>query len=76
MIRKGHWKLLYHAAAPHQLFNMSTDPEELVNLYDQEPHTARELEAELREMCDPEAEIRRALDFEHAQLAQIGQLTT
>jgi choline-sulfatase len=75
MIRKGHWKLLYHAAAPHQLFNITVDLEELVNQYDHQQAIAKTLESELRRLCDPEAEIQRALDFENAQHAHIRQIT-
>jgi choline-sulfatase len=73
MIRKGDWKLLYHAAAPHQLFDLSIDPEELENRYETEPETASDLEAELRQLCSPELENRRAHDFEHAQMASLNR---
>lgn len=73
MIRKGDWKLLYHDAAPHQLFDVVTDPEELVNRYEQEPAIARDLESELRKLCSPETEIQRALAFEGEQRACLGQ---
>lgn len=74
MIRKADWKLLYHAAAPHQLFNVMTDPEELVNCYEREPVIARDLEAELRKQCAPELEIQRALDFEREQQKHLDQI--
>lgn len=60
LIRKGDWKLLYHCAAPHLLFNLREDPEELNDRYAAYPEKARELEAELRAICDPEAENHRA----------------
>ncbi len=53
LVREGRWKLLYHEAAPHQLFNLADDPRELVNLYRQRPEIASQLEASLRTWCDP-----------------------
>jgi choline-sulfatase len=75
LIRKGPWKLLYHAAAPHQLFHLGTDPEELVNRYDTEPGIAADLEAELHRRCAPEAEFARAHAFERRQLDLLSDLT-
>lgn len=60
MLRRGDWKLLYHSAAPHQLFNLHDDPEELVNLWSDRPDVAAALETELRAICDPEAVERDA----------------
>ena len=74
MIRKGDWKLIYYMAAPHQLFNLARDPDELDNLYARAPEKAAELEAELRGVCDPEEENRRADEFQRAQLAEIDRL--
>jgi choline-sulfatase len=75
LIRKGPWKLLYHAAAPHQLFHLGADPEELVNRYDTEPGIAADLEAELHRRCAPEAEFARAHAFERRQLDLLSDLT-
>lgn len=76
LVRKGAWKLLYHAAAPHQLFDLGDDPDELVNRYDDAPEVARELEAELRRLCSPEREFARAHAFERDLLDQIALITT
>jgi choline-sulfatase len=76
MIRKGNWKLLHHAAAPHQLFDLASDPEELINRYGDESEIAGELERELRRLCSPEVEFQRALTFERYQLEHVEQLTT
>ena len=75
MIRKGPWKLLYHAAAPHQLFDLAQDPDEVVNRYDDCPDIAADLERELRQLCDPECEFERAHTFEKHQLEQIARLS-
>jgi choline-sulfatase len=70
-VPKGDWKLHFHAAAPHQLFHLGVDPEELTNRYDDERDIASELERELRWLCDPELEFRRAHAFERRQLEAI-----
>ncbi|MAM91509.1 MAG: hypothetical protein CMI15_08530 [Opitutaceae bacterium] len=73
MVRKGEWKLIYHFNAPHQLFNLSNDPDELDNLYDAEPRVANELENDLRSICDPDAENKRAHEFVNGQVATIEE---
>ncbi len=75
LVRKGRWKLLYHGAAPHQLFDLEADPEELDNRYDREPQVAADLECELRRRCDPDAEIARAHAFERHQLDLLAATT-
>lgn len=60
MLRLGDWKLLYNSAAPHQLFNLRDDPDELVNLWSDRPDMVAVLETELRAICDPEAVERDA----------------
>jgi choline-sulfatase len=72
MIRKGLWKLLYHDAAPHQLLDLARDPDELENRYDAEPDVAADLERELRRLCAPEEEFRRAEAFERFQLEELA----
>jgi choline-sulfatase len=71
VIRKGDWKLHFHAEAPHQLFDLGSDPEELINQYQDVADVASDLERELREQCDPEEEFRRAHEFERRQLEAI-----
>ncbi len=72
MIRRGDWKLIYCMDAPHLLFNLAEDPEELENLYEAHPQKAEDLEAELRGICDPEVENRRAHEFEQQQLQAVA----
>lgn len=64
VIRKGNWKLIYCMEAPHQLFNLAEDPDELRNLAADVTDKRRELESELRGICDPDAENERAHAFE------------
>lgn len=70
-LRKGPWKLIYYAAAPHQLFNLEADPEEQNNLANTLPDKKRELERDLRRICDPERENQRAETFIQRELAAI-----
>ena len=72
MVRKDDWKLIYCMEAPHLLFNLREDPEELENVHKAFPDIADELEAELRRICDPEEENRRAHEFEHEQLQTVA----
>lgn len=57
MLRKGDWKLVYYVDFPAQLFNLKDDPDELRDRAgDAEcAEVLKELEAELRKICDPEA---------------------
>lgn len=72
MIRKGKWKYIHHVVAPHQLFDLDRDPDELQNVYQAHPAVAADLEKELRSICDPEAEDDRADRFIEAQLESMA----
>lgn len=72
MVRRGRWKYLHCARAPHQLFDLEADPDELHNRYDAKPDVAAGLEAELRRICSPEDEQDRAEQFIEQQLATIA----
>ncbi len=71
MIRKGKWKYIHHVDAPHQLFDLDSDPDELRNVYAAFPAVAADLERELRSICDPDAENDRADRFIEDQLASM-----
>lgn len=73
MIRKGKWKLIYNEKAPHQLFNMDKDPEELNNLAGERSKVFSDLKQDLYDMCDPENEFKRARDFIQKQLQEIKE---
>ncbi|CAG7623106.1 Choline-sulfatase [Paenibacillus solanacearum] len=73
LIRKGDWKLIYYAEAPHQLFHLRNDPEELNNVFASYPEKAAELEEELRRICSPEQEDARAHQFQQEQLRQLRE---
>ncbi|MBT5873549.1 MAG: sulfatase-like hydrolase/transferase, partial [Candidatus Latescibacteria bacterium] len=67
MVREGFWKYIHHIEAPHQLFDLRNDPDELTDLYNAEPAKAAHLERRLREICNPELENTRAEAFIEAQ---------
>lgn len=73
LVRQGRWKLLYNCAAPHQLFDLEADPEETVNLAPRRRDIVRRLEKELRRICDPEVENRRADDYALRQMRAVGR---
>ncbi|MGQ9809054.1 MAG: sulfatase-like hydrolase/transferase [Armatimonadota bacterium] len=74
MLRQGDWKLIYHTGAPHQLFNVADDPNELLDLAAREPVRLRRMCAELRSFCSPEEENLRASRFVQQQLAEMARL--
>lgn len=67
MLRRGDWKLLHNSAAPHQLFDLRGDPDELVNVWSAYPEVVAELETQLRAICDPEAVERDAASVRQQQ---------
>ncbi|MDF2963551.1 MAG: hypothetical protein K0S39_5286 [Paenibacillus sp.] len=71
MVRQGDWKLIYNMEAPHQLFNLAEDPEELANVYESNTDKARELEEELRCICSPEQENEKAHRFQELQVESL-----
>jgi choline-sulfatase len=75
LIRQGRWKLLYNCAAPHQLFDLESDPEELTNLAKGRADVVRRIENELRRICDPEVENRRADEYARRQMRAIGRIS-
>jgi choline-sulfatase len=73
MLRKGRYKLVYHVAGEHELYDLERDPEELTNLAPT-PEGARvcaALEAQLREQCDPE-EVDRGAKQRQAELIALA----
>ena len=73
MVRKGEWKLIYYIDAPNQLFNLKEDPDEINNIYKEKPKKVKELEKELRKICNPEVEYKRAKEFQEKQMEIIEE---
>ncbi len=68
MVRKGDWKLIHNVEAPHQLFDLGTDPEELENQFEANPIRARDLSQALNDICDPQAVHEGAVAFWQMQV--------
>ena len=73
LIRQGRWKFVFHCAAPHQLFDLEADPEELVNVAAKQAGVVRRMERELRRICSPERENERAEEYARRQLVALGR---
>lgn len=68
MVRKGKWKLIYHMEAPHQLFDLEQDPDELENVAEKETNVLKEMELTLLHFCSPHVETERAFQHEKEQI--------
>ena len=57
MLRRGQWKLIHYVGFEPELFDLSDDPEELVNLAQERKYKAvlEDMTQALHEICDPEA---------------------
>jgi choline-sulfatase len=62
MVRRGRYKYVHYVSAPAQLFDLDTDPQEVVDLAADPQLSAvrNELEMELRGLLDPDAMDRLA----------------
>ena len=76
MLRAGDDKLIYHVGMPAELFDLAADPQETHDLVaagsDSSARRAAELEAQLREICDPEAVDRRCKAEQRTRAEQFG----
>lgn len=74
MLRKGRWKLIHYVGYSDELFDLETDPEELVNRAE-DPACATVLDslhAELRKICDPEKVDAQAFEDQAALIERMG----
>jgi choline-sulfatase len=74
MVRKGRWKYHYYVRYRPELFDLQEDPEELHDLSGDPAHAPvlREMEAELRRICDPEAVDAQAKGDQQAMIERLG----
>ncbi len=74
MLRRGRWKLNYYVGFAPELFDLDADPEETRDLAGDPAHgdRLRDLEAELRRICDPEAVDAQAKRDQNALIARHG----
>lgn len=74
MLRKGRWKYHCYVGFQPELFDLETDPEETNDLADDPVQAAvvAEMDALLREICDPETVDARAKRDQAALVARFG----
>ena len=74
MLRKGRWKFNYYVDFPPELFDLESDPEELIDLAPDPAYadTLKALEAALRDICDPEAMNALAFADQAAMIERYG----
>jgi choline-sulfatase len=74
MVRKGRWKYHYYVRFRPELFDLEADPEELDDLAGKAAcaDVLRDMEAELRRICDPEAVDARAKRDQHEMIERLG----
>lgn len=75
VLRRGSWKYIHCCEAPHQLFHLGDDPEEVTNLAQELPEVRSELEAELRAICSPESENAKAAAYIRRQLLAVARIS-
>ncbi|MDA0655281.1 MAG: sulfatase-like hydrolase/transferase [Proteobacteria bacterium] len=74
MIRKGNYKYIHYVSYEPELFDLEADPQELTSLHKDPAHQAalKDLEAELRAICDPEAVDDAAYQSQCAKVEAAG----
>lgn len=74
MLRKGRWKLIEYVGFEPELFDLVTDSEELVDLAQDPGHASllAELQAEMRQICDPVAVNAAAFADQEAMIKAYG----
>ena len=73
MVRQGQWKLIHYSEGPDQLFDLESDPDELINRLEEESEIAKKLYRELHTICSPDEENSRAHRHELSQLEIIDR---
>lgn len=74
MLKKGRWKLNHYVGFPPELYDLTTDPEELVNLAPNPDHAdvLEQMTAALRDILDPDAVDAQAFADQADMIAHYG----
>ncbi len=78
MVRWSQWKYIYYVGHEPQLFNLTTDPDELCNLAEDElsdsavQNALAEGERRLRLLCDPEVVNLQCFTDQAQRIAELG----
>ena len=74
MVRRGRWKYHHYVGFAPELFDLETDPEELVDLGQDDDHAAirSEMHRLLLDICDPEKVNERAFEDQAALIERLG----
>jgi choline-sulfatase len=77
MVRKGRWKYVAYVGERPQLFDLERDPDEVDDLWDRPEHrvSLRDLDAEIRAICDPDEVNVRAFGDQQARIDAFGGLS-
>ena len=72
MLRQGRWKYIEYVGYPPELFDLSTDPEEALNLAETYPQVTQRLAEALRRHLDPKGVNDTAFAAQDALIARFG----
>ncbi len=74
MVRWKQWKLVYYVGYPSQLFDLDSDPGEMIDVGQSDCHAAirRQCEAHLRSIVDPEHADMQAFADQQRLIAELG----
>ena len=74
MVRKGRYKYIHYVGMTPSLFDLETDPEELIDLGEDPAHrpVVEGMEVILREICNPDTVDRRAKEDQAALVERHG----
>ena len=74
MLRRGKYKFIYYVDYSPELFDLEIDPEEIMNLANNNEYKkiVKEYEGLLRDICDPEAVDRQAKEDQNILIQKFG----
>jgi choline-sulfatase len=74
MVRSARWKYVHYVGHPPELFDLESDPDELVDLGDSSDHRGERewLHGELLKFCEPDRVNAKAFQSQRALVEQLG----